>query len=391
MRIAIIGLGHLGMVTAGCLTKGGHEVLGIDRDRAKVSAISQGRSPIDEPGLARLIRGAWLRGRIRAIDRISAGVFECDLILVCVDTPPTAKGSLSISRVLQVCERLHQADQESKATPLVVIRSTLPPGAFDSALARFSAPGGKLRLVYNPDFSREGSAVADFLNPTHIVIGARDRREARKLRLLYKSCKAPVFVTTWNNAEILKCAENAFHALKVTFANEIGSICESFGADGEAVMSLLCADTRLNISSAYLHPGLPFGGPCLDKDVNALLGCARQRDLTTPLLRAILQSNAKHFERIVQSLKSKGYSVGFLGLGHKANVRDHRGSHLLALAERLHTDGVKVNIFDPHLSKQQVSADSLPSTSLPLARSSREILRRSDIVFAPRKTRSAAH
>jgi GDP-mannose 6-dehydrogenase len=388
MRLAIVGLGHLGMVSAGGLTKLGHQVLGVDRDPAKVAALCEGRSPIDEPGLARLIREAWHKKRIRAINRISAEVFECDLILVCVDTPPTAKGSLSMDRVLEVCERLRKGDPQSKTIPLIVIRSTLPPGAFDSALARFCRPRGRLRLVYNPDFSREGSAVADFLNPTHIVIGTRDRRHARKLRLLYKSFNAPLFLTPWNCAEILKCAENAFHALKVTFANEIGSISESFGVDGERVMSLLCADTRLNLSSAYLHPGLPFGGPCLDKDLNALVFGARKRAIDAPLLRAILDSNAKHFERIVRTLKSKRYRVGFVGLGHKADVGDHRGSHLFALAERLHADGVAVRVFDPHLNEQLTSGQSGRSTSLPLGQNSREILRQSDIVFSPRKAKS---
>jgi GDP-mannose 6-dehydrogenase len=387
MRIAIVGLGHLGSVTAGCLTKLGHEVIGVDRSRDKVAATNKGRSPVDELGLQRLIRAAWRDGRISAFNRISHRMLDSDMILVCVDTPRTVTRSLTIKSVVQVCERIRELGQASKAVPLVVIRSTLPPGAFDSSLARLCLPPSKLRLAYNPDFCREGSAVADFMTPERIVIGVRFRRDAWKLRQLYKSIKAPVFVTTWSNAEILKCADNAFHALKVTFANEIGRICQSFGADGDKVMSLLCSDTRLNISSAYLRPGLPFGGPCLNKDVDALVSGAKRQALDTPLLRAILQSNQLHFKLIVRTIKRKGYNVGFLGLSHKAGVRDYRVSHLLGLAKRLHAQGVEVRVFDPKLGEERASSGSGRLPSLRQERSSKEILRRSDIVFASRQIR----
>jgi GDP-mannose 6-dehydrogenase len=382
MRVAIVGLGHLGSVTAGCLTKMGHAVIGIDLKRDKVAALNRGRPPVDEPGLARLIRAAWRSGRITAINRITSVVLDCDLILICVDTPRTARRSLSTNGIIQICEKLSDLAHESKAVPLVVIRSTLPPGAFDAALAQFCSPRGKLRMAYNPAFSREGDAIADSMRPQRIVIGVRDRHHASKLRQLYQSLKGSIFVTTWSNAEILKCADNAFHALKVTFANEIGSICESFGADGKKVMSLLCADATLNISPAYLRPGLPFGGPCLDKDVGTLLSGARQQAISAPLLRAILESNRQHFERIVRTVKTRGYRVGFLDLSHKARISDHRYSHLFALAKRLHAEGVEVSVFDPRL-KEPGGSRSDPH-SLPPSRNGQEILRHSDIVFTPR-------
>jgi len=385
MRVAIVGLGHLGSVTAGCLAKVGHHIIGVDRKRELVAAFNSGRPPVAEPGLAPLIRSAWRSGRITAINKISPVMLDCNLILICVDTPRTAKGTLAMKSILEVCARLRDAGDGSKAVPQIVIRSTLPPGVFDSVLAEFCLPRGKLRLAYNPAFSREGNAVADSMRPERIVIGVRDNRDALKVKQLYKSFKAPIFVTTWNNAELLKCAENAFHALKVTFANEIGSLCEAFGADGEKVMSLLCADRRLNISPAYLRPGLPFGGPCLRKDLDALVSGARQQAISAPLLRAILESNRRHFERIVLTVKQRGYRVGFLGLSHKPGVSDHRDSHLLALAKRLRTEGVEINVLDRSPKKPAASrrAPLLPSSS-----SNREILRRSDIVFTPRMVTS---
>ncbi len=375
MRVVVIGLGHLGSVTTACLAKTGHEVLGVDRVRAKVASINSGRAPIGEPGLALLLRSGWRKGHISAINGILPEVLASDLILVCVDTPRSSKRSLVLSSVVQVCESLREISHRSRTVPLVVIRSTLPPGAFDTVLESFVKERGRLRMAYNPDFSREGSAVADFMSPTRIVIGVHDRRDASKVRQLYKSFTAPVFITSWNNAEILKVADNAFHALKVTFANEIADISESFGADGEQVMSMLCADHRLNISPAYLRPGLPFGGPCLAKDLGALAGSARRVDISAPLLEATLESNRKHFERIVRKIESNHYRVGFLGLNHKAGVGDYRGSPLVALARRLRAAGVKVSAFDPRVgSRAHGSARVL---------SKREISRRSNIVFAP--------
>jgi GDP-mannose 6-dehydrogenase len=286
-----------------------------------------------------------------------------------------------MKNVLAVCCRLVNLSQEGKEVPPIVIRSTLPPGAYDTTLAPFCPPEGSLRMTYNPEFGREGNAIADFMKPERIVIGVRGRRDALKVQRLYKAVKAPVHVTSWNNAEILKCAENAFHALKVSFANEVGSICESFGAEGDEVMALLCADTRLNISPAYLRPGLPFGGPCLSKDLNALATGALQRSISVPLLRAIPQSNRQHFERIVQAIRKKRSRVEFLGLSHKAGVNDRRGSHLLALAKRLQKEGIEVRTPASQLQQDELSHDQKCSPT----RSSERRDRRSDadIVFAP--------
>jgi GDP-mannose 6-dehydrogenase len=386
MRIAIVGLGHLGSVTAGCLAKVGHEVIGVDRDRTRVAAINKGQSPVKEVGLAAFIRSARREGRLSGADQISRQVLDCELILVCVDTPPE-KRSLGLKNVVRVCEKLVEVNHPSKAIPLLVMRSTLPPGAYDSVLAPFCSSHGNLRMAYNPDFTREGSAVADFMNPGRIVIGVRERRDAEKVRQLYRSFEAEIFVTAWNNAEILKCAENAFHALKICFANEIATICESFGADGEKVMSLLCADTRLNISPVYLHPGLPFGGPCLHKDIDALLSGALRQTISAPLIKAILESNRKHFERIVRTIKKARHRVGFLGLSHKAGVSDHRGSHLFALAERLHAEGVMVRAFDPGLAKRRVSGGHKQALSIRSDKNSEETVRNSDLIFTPRRLR----
>ena len=347
MRIAIIGLGHLGSVTAGCLTTFGHHILGIDRKRSVASAFAGGRAPIDEPGLAPILRSARRAGLIEATDRVSPGVFASDLIMICVETPRTAARTLAFDNIVQICEQLQVNGDKSRPLPPLVIRSTLPPGAFDLALARFYPPRGRLRMVYNPAFSREGNAVEDTLHPGRIILGVKHPRDALKIRRLYKSFDAPIFATAWSNAEILKCAENSFHALKVTFANEIGAICDSFHADAEEVMRILCADRRLNISAAYLRPGLPFGGPCLDKDLDALIGSAKAQSVDAPLLQAILESNRRHFRRIVSQAKQKKSRVGFLGLSHKAGVTDHRNSHLVTLARQMRAAGLEVDILRP--------------------------------------------
>ena len=308
MRIVVVGLGHLGAVTAGCFAKLGHHIAGIDRDKGKVAAVNRGVAPIVEKNLAPLFRAAHKRGAISAIDRITPAALESDLIFVCVDTPPTTKGPLNTTRVLQVCEQLRELSLSSKRDPVVVIRSTLSPGTFQRALAPFQSSPGRLRLCYNPDFTREGQAVADFLSPQRTVVGVGDRRGANKLAQLYSGFNAPIFITEWSNAEVLKCTDNAFHALKVTFANEIAGLCSAFGANGEEVMRLVCTDARLNISSAYLRPGLPFGGPCLSKDVGALVGGARFHTLRTPLLESIqkiIDSRSREFQHFPGSRHAK--------------------------------------------------------------------------------------
>ncbi len=389
MRLAVIGLGHLGAVTAGCFAKLGHHIVGVDRDGSRVAAVNRGSAPIGEKNLAQLFRAAHKRAAISAIDRITPAVFDCDLIFVCVDTPPTAKGPLNTARVLQVCERLRELSLKSKRAPIVAVRSTLSPGTFERTLAKFQSSPGRLRLFYNPDFTREGQAVADFLSPQRIVIGVGDRRDAHKLLELYQGFNAPTFVTAWNNAEVLKCTDNAFHALKVTFANEIGGLCSAFGANGEEVMRLVCTDARLNISSAYLRPGLPFGGPCLSKDVGALVGSARLCALRTPLLESIQKSNDRHFERIIAAIKRKGYSVGFLGLSFKSGVTDSRGSQLLTLANRLREEGVTVRVFDPQSEDPVKSTPRRRNQPAFIRSGSRaEVLANSDVVFSPDKVQS---
>jgi GDP-mannose 6-dehydrogenase len=357
MRISIFGLGYVGAVSAACLARDGHHVVGVDPNDTKVSLINAGRSPIVENGLEELIRDAVTAGRLRAVPDAGAAVEETDLSLVCVGTPSQANGSLNLAFVDVVCREIGAAMRQKRAYHTVVIRSTILPGTMRATVipALEAASGMKagrdFGVCNNPEFLREGTAIHDYDHPPKTVIGMIDERSGAPLVELYSSLQAPLIATAIETAEMVKYVDNVWHALKVAFANEIGSICKRLGIDSHAVMDIFCQDRKLNISPQYLRPGFAFGGSCLPKDVAALTYEAARLDLQLPLLQSIMESNRLHVERALEMVIRNGRKrIGILGLSFKAGTDDLRYSPLVEITERLIGKGYDVRILDRNVS-----------------------------------------
>lgn len=364
MRVSVFGLGYVGSVSAACLAAEGHDVLGVDINPDKVAAVNTGRSPVIEERLPDLMAAGVASGRLRATDDAEAAVRRTDLTLVCVGTPGLLSGQLDLSAVERTCQTIGKALADKEAPHTVVIRSTMLPGSTRSVVipalegqARRRV-GDRLAVCVNPEFLREGSSVADFYDPPFILIGegcGNDHRRdgAERVAALYAGIDAPVFIESLETAEMVKYACNAFHALKVAFANEVGSVSAALGADSRRVMDLVCADRKLNISPRYLRPGFAFGGSCLPKDVRALVHRASRADLAVPLLQSILPSNRVQVDRalaLIEHLAGQDKRVGFLGFSFKAGTDDLRESPAVRLIETLLGRGFSVTVYDRNVS-----------------------------------------
>jgi GDP-mannose 6-dehydrogenase len=357
MKISIFGLGYVGAVSMACLARDGHEVTGVDLDPIKLELIRNGRSPIVEEGIQDLTADVVKSGRIAVTDDVGAAVKATDLSFICVGTPSSPNGSQDLSAVRRVSEQIGTALKVKPGYHTVVMRSTIQPGSMASVVqAGLEATSGKkanvdFGLGFQPEFLREGSSIRDYDNPPFTVIGTEDERAADVLREVFGHLKCEFVVTSIGVAEMLKYACNAFHAVKITFANEIGRVARSSGVDGRAVMDLVCRDTRLNISPVYLKPGFAFGGSCLPKDLRALTYVAKRNDVTMPMLGNVAGSNRAHidhaFDLVAQSGKRK---VGMIGLSFKPGTDDLRESPLVTVAERLIGKGYDLRIFDPEVN-----------------------------------------
>jgi GDP-mannose 6-dehydrogenase len=323
----------------------------------KVDLINSGLSPIVEPGINELISQGRRQEKLSATTSVIKAVEWSEVSLVCVGTPSQTNGSLDLTYVTRVCEEIGRALQDKKSYHLVILRSTMLPGTTeDLAIPTIEACAGRkigqtLGVCYNPEFLREGSSVRDFFNPPKIVIGENDKASGDVAIQLYQGVKAPLIRTSVRVAEMVKYTDNAFHALKITFANEIGNVCAGLGVDSHQVMSIFCEDTKLNLSPAYLKPGFAFGGSCLPKDLRALTHRAKTLDLETPVLNAILRSNAHQvllgLQKIIHLRKKR---IGFLGMSFKANTDDLRESPLVEVIETLIGKGYSVRIYDRNVS-----------------------------------------
>jgi GDP-mannose 6-dehydrogenase len=353
MKISVFGLGYVGVVTAACLAKDGHTVLGVDISPEKVNLINQGKSPIIEEDVDELIAVARAAGRLSATLDPVAAVRESDLVLVCVGTPSAPNGSLITRYVEAVCQQIG-ALLYHRINPLaLVIRSTLIAGAMRTVVIPALEKGyggrldGKCAVVFHPEFLREGTSVKDFFDPPKIIVGEGVLGSGKLLLELYRKFTAPVFCTSYEVAEMVKYADNIFHALKITFANEIGLFCHAHGVDSREVLEIFCTDTKLNLSPRYLQPGFAFGGSCLPKDLRAFLHRARMKDLNLPMLEGILPSNKSQIESAAEAvLRTGARRVGFWGLAFKPGTDDLRESPLVSLAELLSGKGVTVKIHD---------------------------------------------
>jgi GDP-mannose 6-dehydrogenase len=352
VKVAIVGLGYVGAVTAGCLAKLGRNVIGVETDPVKADAVRNGRSPVAEPSLDQLLEDAVQRGRL-TIAELDQAVAEADVVMVAVGTPSTPSGALDLTAVERVCEAIGHALPHDGRFRTVVIRSTVLPGTTDEVVrpglerACGLQAGTGFGLATNPEFLRESSGVSDFFDATRTIIGADDERSAQAVRLVYEGLDAPIHAVDIRTGELVKYADNAFHALKITFANEIATFARHHGVDGRDVMRPLVADTRLNISPTYLRPGFSFGGSCLPKDLRALVDRSAQANLDLPLLASTLAGNAAHFERGLALIEGVGQpDVALLGLSFKSDTDDLRESPAVALAEKLLDKGYRLSIYD---------------------------------------------
>jgi GDP-mannose 6-dehydrogenase len=354
MNIGVFGLGYVGSVTAACLASRGHRVVGVDSNIAKVDAINGGHSAIIEPGLEELIREGARSGNLRATHDACEASAHADILIICVGTPSDANGNLVFTFLDRVCLDIAEALRAMSGFKVIAVRSTLLPGTIAQRVVPLLTRGSGKRsgedfgVASNPEFLREGSAIDDFNRPPFTIVGALDQRARDMLEQLYRDIPAPIFHTDVDTASMIKYASNAFHALKVVFANEIGLLCKKADVDGTQVMDIFCRDNSLNISSKYLKPGFAFGGSCLPKDLRALLYLARHGDLELPMLESLLPSNRLHIQRIADLvLSSPGRrKVGVIGLTFKPGTDDLRESPIVHLVEVLNGKGVEVKIFD---------------------------------------------
>jgi len=352
VKISIFGLGYVGAVTAGCLAEQGHEVIGVDVHAQKVEDFNRGKAPIIEPGLDALLSEAHGKKLLRATANAAEAVAATDVSLICVGTPSNYDGSLDLSHVEEVTKQIAAALAQNPKRHAIVYRSTMLPGSTEQLTARHLQPvigHGTFEVFYYPEFMREGTAIADFRDPSIGVVGTRTGQPFPvEMKLLFGR-KASV--VNWQTAELLKYACNAFHAAKITFANEIGRLGKQSGIDAQTVMQLLCGDVRLNLSPYYLRPGNPFGGSCLPKDVRALAHFAREGGLSLPLIENLLSSNQHHLQSLLQLIAERGArEVVILGLSYKPNTDDLRESSMVEVAQNLVGHGYEVRIYDPQLN-----------------------------------------
>jgi GDP-mannose 6-dehydrogenase len=361
MEISVFGLGYVGTVCAGCFVSEKHTVIGVDVNQAKVDGLNAGVAPIVEPKLPDLIAEGRRAGLLRATTSAEEAIRSTSISLVCVGTPSQTNGNLDLTYMKRVCEEIGAALRHKAAPHLVVLRSTMLPGTTEDLLVPILESHSGKRLgngfdvCYNPEFLREGSSVYDFYNPPKIVVGERAPGTGEALLQLYAGIEAPVIRTSIRVAEMAKYCDNAFHALKVSFANEIGNLCKRMGVDSHEVMGVFCQDRKLNLSPAYLKPGFAFGGSCLPKDLRALAYQAKRLDLDSPVLNAILQSNAVQVQLGLQMITSLGKKrIGFLGMAFKPDTDDLRESPLVSVIESLLGKGYRVRIYDRNVSTSRL-------------------------------------
>jgi len=400
--ISIFGLGYVGSVSAACFTSMGHRVIGVDVNPAKVEMVENGRCPIIEARMTELVAEAHTACRLHATTDATAAVLNSDISFVCVGTPSLRQGKQDLSHMVKVAEEIGNALRQKKSRHTVVLRSTVMPGTTESVIAPVlekasgRKTGADFALAYNPEFMREGSAVTDFLQPPYTILGAQDSAQLEMLRELYKSIPGKTHEVSIAVAEMVKYFSNAFHAVKVTFANELGTLCKYLNVDAQAVTEIFTSDSRLNISPAYLSPGFAFGGSCLPKDVRALSYRAKELDLKLPLLESLLPSNAEHVERAVEAvMRTNKRKIAQLGLSFKAGTDDLRESPQVQLVKRLLGEGYEVKVWDRDVSlgrlagsNRQYIDEVIPHIGSILSGDLERVLRGAEVVIVGTKSAS---
>jgi GDP-mannose 6-dehydrogenase len=355
-HVAVVGLGYVGCVTAACFAQLGHRVTGLDRDEYKVAKIRAGEAPFFEPGLDEAVRSAAQSGNLQATSSAEDAFHNADIALLCVGTPSERNGNLGLDQLRRVVDEIADHLRHRGGRPLIVaVRSTVFPGTCEEIVESAFREYPGVHVVSNPEFLREGTAMRDFVEPALIVVGGSNAAAVRQVADLYAPLGIEPCLVSLRTAEMIKYACNAFHAVKICFANEIGALSESLGVDGQEVMRTFCQDARLNISPAYLRPGFAFGGSCLPKDLRALVYRASRLDLQLPLLESALPSNDAHLRRATHAVLDTGARrIGVMGLTFKENTDDLRESPVITMLEYLIGKGLDLRIYDPHVSLDSI-------------------------------------
>ena len=394
MKVSVFGLGYVGSVSAAAFAADGHEVVGVDVNPEKVAAVNEGRSPIVEPGLDELLKAGVANTRLRATTSTADAVNSTELSLVCVGTPSRRNDSLDLTYLTRVCEQIGEVIRDKPSYHVVVIRSTVLPGTtHGTVIPALEAASGKkygegFGVSVNPEFLREGSAIKDFRHPPLTLVGHNHAADAAPIKALYDNVDAPLYSAPIRVAEMIKYTSNTWHAVKVTFANEIGNVCKKMGVDSHEVMDIFCKDDKLNLSPYYMKPGFAFGGSCLPKDVRALQYRAKELDLDIPMINSVLHSNGMQvqvaIDRIVDTGKRK---IGLFGFSFKAGTDDLRESPLVIMAEALLGKGYELSIYDRNVSlarlvgaNKQYIEEQIPHLSRHLCDTIDEVIDRSEVI-----------
>ena len=394
MNISVFGLGYVGSVTAACLAKNGHYVIGVDIKQEKAEAINTGKSSVFEKGLDELINGVVANGNLKATVSAKEALENSEISLICVGTPSNLDGSINLEHLKRVCTDIGRVLKINNKFQVVTIRSTVLPGTTENVLIPILENESAKKIsddfgvCVNPEFMREGQAIYDFYNPERIVIGAIDKYSGDLVDKIYLGINAPVVRVDIKTAEIIKYVDNTFHGMKVAFANEVGSVCKKLGIDGREVMEIFCMDSKLNLSPYYLMPGFAFGGSCIPKDLRALLHKTKEFEVESPLIESILDSNQRHIDRAVEFIiEQNKKKVGIFGLTFKIGTSDTRESPTVPLITRLlekgylklFEKGYDIKIYDPYIKKSEIE-DILPHIA-PLMDSSFEtVVKESEVL-----------
>jgi len=359
MKISVFGLGYVGAVTAACLAELGHKVIGVDIIKYKVDFLNNGEPPVEERGLRALVKKSVLKGRLSATTNPKEAILNSELSFVCVGTPPKKNGDIDIEPLKRTMNDIGKVLKE-KEHHIIVIRSTIFPGTFEKLKKVLEDISGKKEgkdfdLAVNPEFLREGSAIKDFFNPPYIVVGSNKKEICQKIFEIYKKIKSKKFIVNEKIAQAIKYVNNSWHALKVTFTNEIASICKALDIDSKKLMGLFCEDKQLNISPYYLNPGFSYGGSCLPKDTEVLKVNAKKLNLKTPVINSIQESNFEHIKRainLIENLKKK--NIGILGITFKEGTGDIRGNPILPIINHFLNKNYKIKIYDKLIDESDI-------------------------------------
>jgi len=400
--ISVFGLGYVGCVSVACLAKGGHKVIGVEVNESKVALVNQGLATIVEPGLDELLMAGVRGGGVSATSDAYEAIRASDVVLVTVGTPSDRNGELDLRHIHAVAEDVGRALREMDRFLTVAIRSTVKPGTCAAVAKIIEKASGKTKrkdfsVVANPEFLREGTAIADYEKPSYVLIGAEDSRGAEEVAAIYANLQAEVLVVSLESAEIIKYINNSWHALKVAFGNEVGAICKRLGVDSHEVMDLFFRDRVLNISPYYLKPGYAFGGACLPKDLSALVALAKSTGVDAPLLASVHPSNEAHIHRAVELIRQypKTSRLGVLGIGFKTGTDDVRNSPTLEVINALRQDGYEVRVLDEFVDLALTSGRNAATTRAILGdveglfvKTADELLEFADVIIVAKKEAS---